>query len=37
MQIEKYYFWDTPAHQAIAIRDQAEFEREARIAIFGEE
>ena len=37
MQIEKYYFWDTPVHQAAALKNQDQFEKEARMAIFGEE
>ena len=37
MQIEKYYFWDTPTHQALAIKNQDDFEKEARIMIFGED
>jgi hypothetical protein len=36
MQIEKYYFWETPAHLMAALKDQDEYEKQARMQIFGE-
>ncbi len=37
MQIDKYYCWDTCEHQLEAIKNQDEFEKAARMTIFGEE
>jgi hypothetical protein len=36
MQIEKYYYWETPEHQQNALKMQDEYEKEGRMAIFGE-
>jgi hypothetical protein len=36
MQIEKYYYWETSEHQQKALKMQEEYEKEARMSIFGE-
>ncbi len=36
MQIEKYYYWETSEHQQNAMKMQEEYEKEARMSIFGE-